>query len=137
MVRTVSQSWSGEYRPLINFGGRARYCPFAFTVSPAPDCDWVEVAAGVGANEEVRRWLPSLAAGIQRYCRERQAAGVILTGVRIEVHAVRTHPVDTYEQGVERLGFSFMFEVEAATVEGGPIGEASRPNNSATPDRGG
>lgn len=119
MVRTVEQSWSGEYRPLINFGGRARYCPFAFTVAPAPASSGVEVAAGVGANEEVGRWLPSLAEGMQRYCRERRAAGVLLAGVRVEVHAVRTHPVDTYEQGVEQLGWSFMAEVEAATAEVG------------------
>jgi hypothetical protein len=117
MVRTVHRSWSGEYRPIINFGGRVCFCPFAFTVSPAGDCDGVVVAGSVGANESVGRWLPSLAAGMKRYCLERQADGVLLTGIRVEVHAVKTHPVDTSEHGVEFLAASFMHEVERESVE--------------------
>jgi hypothetical protein len=54
---------------------------------------------------------------MQRYCHERQQAGVLLRGIRIEIHAVKTHPVDTYEQGVERLAFAFMYDVERASEE--------------------
>jgi hypothetical protein len=116
-IRTVRRAWAGEYRPHISFGGRARYCPFSFIVQPAPGCPGVEVVPGADADEQVTRWLPALAAGVQQYWVERRDAGILLRGIRIEIHAVRTHPVDTYDAGVQSLAHSFMYEVERASEE--------------------
>jgi hypothetical protein len=117
VTRTVRRPWVGEYRPHINFGGRARYCPFSFTVLPDLGCPGVFVVPGADADEQVIRWLPSLAAGVQRYWEERRDAGILLRGIRVEIHAVKTHPVDTYDTGVQSLGHSFMYEVERVTEE--------------------
>ena len=116
-IRTTHRTWAGEYRTYINFGGRARYCPFSFTVRPAPDCPGVEVVPGADADEQVMRWLPSLAAGVQRYWEERRDIGILLRGIRIEINAVRSHPVDTHDAGVQALAHSFMYEVERASEE--------------------
>jgi hypothetical protein len=102
---------------MINFGGRGRFCPFTFKVLPAPDSPGVEVVSVAGADEEVTRWLPSLQAGVKQYCDERLADGILLLGIRIEIHAVRTHPVDTYEDGVRSLGHSFLHEVYVRSEE--------------------
>jgi hypothetical protein len=54
---------------------------------------------------------------MERYCQERRQAGIVLSGIRVEVHAVKMHAVDTYEQGVECLAHSFMSDVERECVE--------------------
>ncbi len=82
---------------------------FDYAVTSVPGRDGIEIVAGADADAETVRWFPDLKRGMEAgWLMLQEHHARVLTGVRIEVTKIHTHPVDTTARGCEVYGSRFI-----------------------------
>ena len=109
---TIAEPQADRFRLHINFGGRSFWCMFDYAVAPEPGREGIEVVAGADADAETVRWFPDLKRGMETgWLILQEHDGRLLSGVRVEVTKIHTHPVDTTAQGCEWYGRIFIVQL--------------------------
>ena len=108
---TIPEPQAGRYRLHINFGGPGFWCMFDYAARPDPAVEGIAVAVGGSADPDTADWFPHLKRGMDEGWRTlRDDFGRVLTGVRVVVTKVHTHPVATTARGCEYYGSEFVLE---------------------------
>lgn len=82
---------------------------FDYVVTPDPGVEEMTVAIVVNADAETVIWFPHIERGMQDGCKVLlDQYGRSLSGVRIEVKKVHSHPVDTNAEVCKRYGSQFV-----------------------------
>jgi len=109
---TISEPHTDRFRLSIDFGGRPYWCMFDYIVAPVPACEGIEIVIRADPNADTEQWFPDLKRGMEMgWASLREESGQLLTGVRITVTKIHTHPVDTTARGCERYGWAFIVEL--------------------------
>jgi ankyrin repeat protein len=105
---TITKPFEGPFLLKINTGGPGMFCRFHYSVSPAPECDEVEITLAADADPTSVKWFPSLRRGIQSGLESARERGRELVGIRIVIQQIEDHPIDTTERVCEFYGCNFV-----------------------------
>ena len=109
---TITERLADRFRLSINFGGRAFWCMFDYIASADPEVDGIEVLTSATVDSDTAEWFPHIKRGMEEGREQlKKHYGRLLTGVRIEVTKIHTHPIDTTVHGCERYGSEFIVQL--------------------------
>ena len=106
---TIAEKIAGRCKLHLNQSGKAFWCMFDYVVEPAPEHNGILIEPAANANAETVKWMPDLKAGMDEgWLRLQEHSRRLLTGFRVEVTEIHTHPVMTDARACRYYGSYFI-----------------------------
>lgn len=106
---TISEPQSGRCKVHINHGGEPSWCSFDYLMTPDAALSELIVDIGLDSDPETQRWFESVKRGIDNGVRNlREYYDHELTGIRLIIPKIYSHPIATSDAACERYAASFI-----------------------------
>jgi hypothetical protein len=97
----VAHRQAFEYRPRINYGGRALFFRFSGELSTAPEVEWIELTVSPNPTGPIiHEYIQYMKDVVREGAEVFGDSGGRLCSVRLTVSGMVEHPVDTFEYAV-------------------------------------